>query len=83
MKKLIGLFWTFFKLGLFTFGGGYAMIPQIKEQVIETDEEAIEAIKKIVEKAKANEVGVEIEEFGFDNMYQFVIRIEKEEKEDK
>ena len=34
MKKLLELFWTFFKLGLFTFGGGYAMIPQIKEIVV-------------------------------------------------
>lgn len=28
------LFWTFFKIGLFTFGGGYAMIPLIKAEVI-------------------------------------------------
>lgn len=35
MKKSLELFWVFFKLGLFTFGGGYAMIPQIKEIVIE------------------------------------------------
>ena len=26
--------WEFFKLGLFTFGGGYAMIPQLKDIVI-------------------------------------------------
>ena len=49
MKKMIELFITFFKLGLFTFGGGYAMIPQIKEQVIEkkkwlTEEEVLEII---------------------------------------
>ena len=24
------LFWTFFKIGAFTFGGGYAMIPLIQ-----------------------------------------------------
>ena len=35
MKKSLELFWIFFKIGLFTFGGGYAMIPQIKEVVIE------------------------------------------------
>ncbi len=35
MKKNLELFWTFFKLGLFTFGGGYAMIPQIKEIIVE------------------------------------------------
>jgi len=28
------LFWTFFKIGLFTFGGGYAMIPLIRENVL-------------------------------------------------
>ena len=28
------LFWEFFKIGLFTFGGGYAMIPLIKDAVI-------------------------------------------------
>lgn len=35
MKMCLDLFWTFFKLGLFTFGGGYAMIPQLKEIVVE------------------------------------------------
>lgn len=28
------LFWEFFKIGLFTFGGGYAMIPLIQQQVV-------------------------------------------------
>ena len=28
------LLWTFFKIGLFTIGGGYAMIPMIKSEVI-------------------------------------------------
>lgn len=28
------LFYTFFLIGLFTFGGGYAMIPMIQEQVV-------------------------------------------------
>ena len=27
------LFWTFFKIGLFTFGGGYAMLPLIMAEV--------------------------------------------------
>lgn len=31
---LFKLFYTFFKLGLFTFGGGYAMIPLISDAVI-------------------------------------------------
>ena len=32
---LLSLFWTFFKLGLFTFGGGYAMIANIREIVVD------------------------------------------------
>lgn len=34
MIKLLLLFWTFFKIGLFTIGGGYAMIPMIESEVI-------------------------------------------------
>lgn len=30
----LSLFWTFFKIGLFTIGGGYAMIPLINAEVI-------------------------------------------------
>lgn len=32
---LLTLFWAFFKIGLFTFGGGYAMIAQVKETIVE------------------------------------------------
>ena len=28
------LFWTFFQIGAFTFGGGYAMLPLIQEEVL-------------------------------------------------
>jgi chromate transporter len=31
---LLELFWTFFKIGAFTFGGGYAMIPLIQSEVV-------------------------------------------------
>lgn len=34
MHVLLELFITFFKIGLFTFGGGYAMIPLVTEEVI-------------------------------------------------
>ena len=34
MPILLDLFVTFFKLGLFTFGGGYAMIPIISDEVL-------------------------------------------------
>ena len=29
------LFWSFFKIGAFTFGGGYAMIPLIQKEVVD------------------------------------------------
>ncbi len=35
IKDLFVLFWTFFKIGLFTFGGGYAMIPLIEREIVE------------------------------------------------
>lgn len=33
MKILAELFMTFFKIGLFTFGGGYAMIPLLQAEL--------------------------------------------------
>ena len=35
MKVLIQLYTAWFKMGLFTFGGGYAMLPMIQKEVIE------------------------------------------------
>ncbi len=50
---LFELFFTFAKIGLFTFGGGYAMIAQIKETVVEQkgwlDEEELMQIITVVE----------------------------------
>lgn len=34
LNKLIDLFITFFKIGLFTFGGGYAMIPLMEREIL-------------------------------------------------
>lgn len=34
-KVLFHLFWTFFKIGPATFGGGYAMIPLIEKEIVE------------------------------------------------
>lgn len=34
MNKLWTMFFTFFKIGAFTFGGGYAMIPLIESEVV-------------------------------------------------
>ena len=35
MKELINLYLVWFKMGLFTFGGGYAMLPMIQREVVE------------------------------------------------
>lgn len=35
MKQLLDLFVSFFKIGLFTFGGGYAMLPILQREVVE------------------------------------------------
>ncbi len=33
---VLSLYWSFFKVGLFTIGGGYAMIPLMEAEVIDT-----------------------------------------------
>ena len=48
-KKLWQLFASFFKIGAFTFGGGYAMIPLIQKEAVEkrgwvTDDDILEII---------------------------------------
>ena len=48
-KRLWQLFATFFKIGAFTFGGGYAMIPLIQRETVEnhkwiTDDDILEII---------------------------------------
>ena len=35
LKTLLSLFWSFFKIGAFTFGGGYAMISLIQREAVE------------------------------------------------
>lgn len=32
--ELLGLFWVFLQIGAFTFGGGYAMIPLIRQEMV-------------------------------------------------
>ena len=49
MKKIFELWWTFFKIGAFTFGGGYAMISLIQKETVEnkkwiTDDDILEII---------------------------------------
>ncbi len=35
MKELCSMFWTFAKVGVMTFGGGYAMLPILQREVVE------------------------------------------------
>ncbi|MBE6799842.1 MAG: chromate transporter [Ruminococcaceae bacterium] len=44
MSIFLELFITFFKIGLFTFGGGYAMLPLIQKEVLAHDWMEIEEI---------------------------------------
>lgn len=49
LARCLSLFITFFKIGAFTFGGGYAMIPLIQKEVAEnkkwiTDEDILEIV---------------------------------------
>lgn len=48
-SKILALFLTFLRIGAFTFGGGYAMIPLIQKEIVEnkkwlTDEDILEII---------------------------------------
>ena len=49
LKKLFQIFASFFKIGAFTFGGGYAMIPLIQHEAVEkrkwvTDEDILDIV---------------------------------------
>lgn len=49
MKELFEIFWVFFKIGMFTIGGGYAMLPIIQKEVVDKkgwmeNEEFLDAI---------------------------------------
>ena len=49
MVSLLQLFWSFFKIGTFTLGGGYAMIPLMEEELVDrhhwlTNEEFMDII---------------------------------------
>ena len=35
MKEFLNLFMAFFRIGAFTFGGGYAMLPMLQKEVVE------------------------------------------------
>lgn len=47
MRRYLELFWSFFKIGAFTFGGGYTMLPLIQKEIVNkrkwaTEEEVID-----------------------------------------
>ena len=47
MRRAAALYAAFFKIGLFTFGGGYAMLPMLQKEVVEkngwaTEEELVD-----------------------------------------
>ena len=49
LKRIFQVFFTFFRIGAFTFGGGYAMIPRIQNEAVEkhhwlTDDDILEII---------------------------------------
>lgn len=49
LKKILSLLGTFLRIGAFTFGGGYAMIPLVQKEVVEkhgwiSDDDVIEII---------------------------------------
>ncbi len=52
---------------------------EVKEIIVEEDyktmDDVIMGFKKIVKKARANDIPIELEEFNFDKFYQFIIRI--------
>lgn len=47
------LFWEFFKIGLFTFGGGYAMIPMINQAVQSNGWLELEAVYNMIAVSEA------------------------------
>lgn len=50
------------------------------EEDYKTMDDVILGIKKIVKKARANEVPIELEEFSFDKFYQFIVRVHNDSK---
>lgn len=35
LQQYLKIFWTFFKVGILTFGGGYAMLPILQREVVD------------------------------------------------
>lgn len=54
----------------------------VVEEEYKTMDDVIAGIKKIIKNAKKNEVAIDLEEFSFEKYYQFIIRLNKEKKEE-
>ncbi len=48
MIRILELFLTFFRIGLFTFGGGYAMLPMIQQEVVRHNWMSIEDLVNFI-----------------------------------
>ena len=69
LKRMWQLFVTFFKIGGFTFGGGYAMIPLIQKEAVEkrkwvTDDDILEIIATFVGYRTCGVLGAACATFG-------------------
>ena len=62
LKKLFQLFFVFFKIGAFTFGGGYAMIPIIQREVVEKNKLLLNKAGLELSDRKVIALAMEIEE---------------------
>ena len=49
---LLVLFFVFFKIGLFSFGGGYAILPLIQADVVDLYKEGYMVASQSIEKVK-------------------------------
>ena len=67
LAALFELFITFFQIGLFTFGGGYAMIPMIQDAVLRkewmTEQELIDFIA--ISESTPGPFAINISTYGF------------------
>ena len=74
MKKYLSLFWTMFKIGLFTFGGGYAMIALLENEFVEKHKVFADHNKKVVEEFEKTEKGFRELFFGEENVPDYIFK---------
>jgi hypothetical protein len=57
------------------------VVEKVKEVVIETPEDVLKNIKDIIKQSITQQIGVESEEFNFDDQYQLIIRVSKNKEQ--